>query len=337
LGKKLPKAVLFKSTERFEAFKTTLSQYNIEAIILDFNDQNWIDFDYNDIDFIIYYPSFQFSSNAPFSLYEVYDNLIHIHSNYPQIKIYPDPGLIYFYNDKYHQYLYLRSGNYPTPLTYPLLGESALAVIEKELGFPLVLKNRFGAGGDSVFRVENKKQLFEYYNISNFNFFNFAAFRFFFKKCFNRLFFYHLIKAKRMSYPFLTPPLLAQKYIPHERDIKTVVGNYKVVEGHWREKAHKEMWKVNIDGGGVGVWSKIPSQVLDLSEKLARDLKASWLNIDLIPNGDDFLITEFSPVWHHYQYQEKSSFIYKDNYNLEMPLEQSLNLEKIIVESFVKK
>ena len=111
MRKNLPKAVLFKSVERFDAFQDVLEQYNIDVIFLDFNEHSWIDFDYSEIDFIIYYPSFQFSSNAPFSLYEVYDNLIHIHSNYPQIKIYPDPGLIYFYNDKYRsnprQHLYM--------------------------------------------------------------------------------------------------------------------------------------------------------------------------------------------------------------------------------------
>jgi glutathione synthase/RimK-type ligase-like ATP-grasp enzyme len=336
LRKNLPKAVLFKSVERFDAFQDVLEQYNLDVIFLDFNEQSWIDFDYSEIDFIIYYPSFQFTSNAPFALYHVYDNLMYIHSKYPHIKIYPEPGLIYFYNDKYRQYLFLKSRNYPTPLTYPLLSEYSLNLVEKELGFPMVLKNRYGAGGGTVFRVDNRRSLFDFYRISNFDLFNYSAMKYFIKKCFNRLFFFHLIKAKKMSYPFLTPPLLAQKYIPHEKDVKTVVGNFKVVEGHWREKAHKEMWKVNIDGGGVGVWSKIPSQVLDLSEKLARDLKASWLNIDLIPNGNSYLITEFSPVWHHYKYKEKPSFVYKADYNLEMPLEYSLNLEKIIVDSFVK-
>ena len=49
-----------------------------------------------------------------------------------------------------------------------------------------------------------------------------------------------------------------------------------------------------------------------------------------------FLITEFSPVWHHYAYQEKSSFVYKDDYNITMPLEVSLDLERIIVESLLR-
>ena len=47
----------------------------------------------------------------------------------------------------------------------------------------------------------------------------------------------------------------------------------------------------------------------------------------------EFLITEFSPVWHHYKYKEKPDFIYRDNYNINIPLEVSLDLERIIVES----
>ena len=62
---------------------------------------------------------------------------------------------------------------------------------------------------------------------------------------------YHLIKAKKMSYPFLSQPLLAQKYIEMDCDLKTVVGNYKVVEAHWRHQAHEKQWKVNIDDGGI--------------------------------------------------------------------------------------
>ena len=135
--------------------------------------------------------------------------------------------------------------------------------------------------------------------------------------------------------PFLSPPLLAQRFIETDSDLKTVVGNYKVVEGHWRLQANKEMWKVNIDGGGIGVWGKIPRQAIDLSEKLAKSLEATWINIDLIPSNGKFFITEFSPVWHHYAYKEKPSFVYKDDYNLDMPLDVSLDLERIIIESLI--
>ena len=92
---------------------------------------------------------------------------------------------------------------------------------------------------------------------------------------------------------------------------------------------------MNIDDGGIGEWSFIPQEALDLSVRLAKDLNASWINLDLIVSGDNYYISEFSPVWHHYAYKEKPSFVYKDNYNLDTPLAVSLNLEKIIVESLI--
>ena len=96
------------------------------------------------------------------------------------------------------------------------------------------------------------------------------------------------------------------------------------------------MWKVNIDGGGIGEWSYVPEEAIALSERLARDLDTLWLNIDLLFTGKDFLITEFSPVWHHYAFREKPSFVYKEDYNIPVPLEISLDLEKIIVESLLE-
>ena len=82
------------------------------------------------------------------------------------------------------------------------------------------------------------------------------------------------------------------------------------------------------------MWSKIPEEALELSMKLARALGSTWLNIDLMHSGERLLISEFSPVWHHYRYREKPSFVYAEDYNLD-PLEYSLDLERIIVESLL--
>lgn len=329
-------AVLFKSEERFSSFKRTLEEHGVNCIVLDFSNHEWIEYDYSAIDFLIYYPSFKYSSNYPLALYEVYDNLMHIKSRYPGLKMYPDPGITWYYNDKYRQYLFLKNHNYPIPLTYPLLSEKSLKLADEELGYPIVIKNRYGAGGGSVFKIYNKKELQGYYNLSTFNFFNLGSAKHFLSMLRKRIFYYHLIKAKKMSYPFFSPPLLAQKYVKLDRDLKTVVGNYKVVEAHWRHQAYKEQWKVNIDDGGIGEWSQVPQDAIELSERLARDLKASWINIDIIPSDAGYLITEFSPVWHHYTYKEKPTFVYKDDYNIDLSLEVSLNLEKIIVESLIR-
>ena len=199
----------------------------------------------------------------------------------------------------------------------------------------MVIKNRFGAGGNSVFKANNKRELQQYYNLSTLNLFNLGSAKYFAGMLSKRIFYYHLIKAKRSNYPFLSPPLLAQKFITIDRDLKTVVGDWQVVEAHWRQQADETMWKMNIDGGGTGVWGYVPDEALDLSVRLATDLKTSWLNLDLMMSDGRFLLSEFSPVWHHYKYKEKPSFIYKDDYNIDVPLEVSLDLERIIVESLI--
>ena len=329
------KAVLFRSDERFSAFKKALISRGVELSILDFNDLDWINYDFSDVDIVIYYSSFKYSSNHPLALQEVYDNLTFIKNEYPHVSMFPDPNGISFYNDKYRQFLFLNKHHYPIPGTIPLVSTNALIAAEKRLGYPMVIKNRFGAGGRSVFRVFNRKELIEIYNLSTLNLFNTGALWYFFNMMRKRLFYYFLIKEKRCLYPFLSPPLLAQEFINIDRDLKTVVGDGKVVEAHWRHQAHEQQWKVNIDDGGIGVWSKVPQEPLDLSVKLAKQLNMHWLNLDFLTDGTHFFISEFSPVWHHYAYKEKPSFVYKDDYNIDVPLEISLDLERILVESLI--
>lgn len=335
-GREALNAILFKSDRRFDAFQKKLEKYGVECRTLDFSTHDWIKYDYSKTDIIIYFPSFKYTSDHPLALHEVHDNLIHINMLYPRIKMFPDPAIIRFYCDKYRQYLFLEAKGYPTPETYALLSEESLDLVERRLGYPMVIKNRYGAGGEFVFKVTNRRELEKYYKISTLNLFNVDSAKYFLNMASKKIFYYHLIKAKQMAYPFLSSPLLAQKFVKIERDLKTVIGSGKVVEAHWRLKADESMWKMNIDGGGIGVWSHVPEEALEVSERLAKDLNTMWLNIDMIESDQKFLITEFSPVWHHYAYKEKSSFVYKEDYNIEMPLEKALDLEEIIVESLVK-
>ena len=69
------RAVLFKSEERFISFKKKIEHYDVDVTVLDFEKHKWLEFDYENIDFIIYYPSFKYSSNHPLALYAVYDNI----------------------------------------------------------------------------------------------------------------------------------------------------------------------------------------------------------------------------------------------------------------------
>lgn len=329
------KAVLFKSAERFEAFKAKLEHFEVEYTVLDFDGNDWLEFDFSEVDFAIYYPSFEYSSSSPMALYKVHDNIVFLHEEYPQLGMYPDPGIIRYYNDKYRQYLFLRQHDFPIPDTMPLNSMQDVAAAEADYGYPMILKNRYGAGGGAVFRVQNRKELEKYFRLSRLDLFHASAFKHYIGQFSKRLFWYFTIKERRMPYPFLSPPLLAQRFAKIDRDLKTVIGMGRVVEGHWRHQANEEMWKMNIDDGGTGVWSEIPQDALELSLRLAGELSATWLNIDLMRSGERFLISEFSPVWHHYLYKEKPSFVYSDDYNLD-PLEYSLDLERIIVESFLE-
>ena len=330
------KAALFRSNERYEAFHSKLKGDGIEVVELDFSQHDWLNYDYNQIDILIYYSSFKYTSNHPLALQEVYDNLAYIYSEYPHLCMFPDPNGFRYYNDKYRQFLFLNKHDFPMPETIPLFSMEAVEAAERKLGYPMVIKNRYGAGGGSVFRAFSRNDLIKYYNLSTLNIFNMGAAKYFFSMFRSRIFLYWLVKKKRCQYPFLSYPLLAQKFVKIDRDLKTVVGDGQIIEAHWRHQAHDQQWKVNIDDGGIGVWSYVPDKAINMSLKLARMLDTRWLNLDLLFSNNDFLITEFSPVWHHYAYKEKPSFVYKDDYNIQTPLEISLDLEKILVESMVK-
>jgi len=330
------KAALFNSRERFSSFKRTLENKSIEFVVLDFENQEWIEYDYTNVDFLIYYPSFEYSSNHPLALNNVRDNMGHISSTFPHLKMYPDPRGFDFYNDKYKQYLFLRRHAYPMPLTYPLLSERSVDLVDERLGYPIVLKNRYGAGGGFVFKIHSKRDLIKYYRLSRMDLLNLGSVGQVLNMLKQRMFYYHFVKQRKMPYPFMSSPLLAQEFVKLDRDLKLVVGDDKVVEAHWRLQENESQWKVNIDGGGIGQWSHVPESAQELAEQLAKDLRMNWLNIDMILADGRFLITEFSPVWHHYAYKEKPTFVYEDDYNINVPLEVSLDLERIIVDSLIR-
>jgi len=330
------KAALFNSQERLNSFKSKLEEYGVEVCMLDFEKHAWLSHDFSGCDILIYYPSFKYSSNHPLALFEAYDNIAFLHEKWPHLKMFPDPKIVKYYNDKYRQFLFLSANELPVPETIPLYSEDSVDLADRKLGYPMVIKNRYGAGGGSVYRVYNRKQLFNFYRMSKMDFFHWGAAQFFGKMLKERLFYWEFIKARKARYPFFSPPILAQRFVKIDKDLKTVIGGLRVVEAHWRYQANENMWKVNIDGGGVGVWEEVPQEAIDISVKLAQYLNASWLNIDMIMANGHFLITEFSPVWHHYAYREKPSFVYKDDYNIDVPLEVSLDLERIIVESLIE-
>jgi glutathione synthase/RimK-type ligase-like ATP-grasp enzyme len=331
-------AALVKSDERFETFERELRERRIHTEVIDLSQPNWIERDFGKIDFLIYFPSFQFSANHPQAVSHVVDFVKFMNSRYPSIQMFPDPAIIDYYNDKYRQYLFLKNRNLPVPYTIPLVSPTAVEHAHDRLGYPMILKNRHGAGGDSVFKIHSRKQLLSYYRLSTLDFWNLPALKHLFVNVCQRSFYYHLVKRHKLGYPFFSSPLLAQELVDCSRDVRVVTCGSHIVEAHWRIQASPTMWKVNIDAGGIGEWSAIPREVLELSIRAVEELGASgWLALDVLQGKDRYLITEFSPVWHHYSYKEKQSFAYKADYNIKVPLEKALNLEKMVVDWFVQR
>src|SRR5262245_2877805 len=104
-------AALVKSDERFETFERELHDRGIQTEVIDLSQPNWIERDFGNIDFLIYFPSFQFSANHPQAVSHVVDFVKFMNKCYPRIQIFPDPAVIDYYNDKYRQYLFLKNRN----------------------------------------------------------------------------------------------------------------------------------------------------------------------------------------------------------------------------------
>ena len=329
------RAGLIRSTNRYEKFAEKFKKYDCEIIELDFADPDWIFSDFDSMDFLIYFPSFIGTSNRPDSLYRVKNSLEFIHKQFPVLPIFPDPNLYRFYGDKYEQYLYLTYQKFPIPKTTVLDNSLQISAIGENIGFPCVVKNRYGAGGDYVFLVKSEDELSSLLNFANLNFSDWRSWWRALTQVFRRDFLRGFATGRTAAYPFLSLPLIVQEFIYHRSDLKLVVGDFEVKEGHWRHSVSSSNWKMNIDGGGAGEWSHIPQEVLDLGIRLSRSLGAKWLNIDIIFSDNKPLISEFSPVWHHYRYKEQDTFVYKSDYNLPISAEKAADLEELIVSSFV--
>lgn len=328
---------LIKSDYRCKRFQDKLLEYGCEILIVDFDDPSWTRVDLNRVDFLIFYPTWESSSNRPDALNRVKHNLMHIHRCFPNLPMYPDPNVIPYYNDKYAQFLFLTSNRFPIPKTVVLDSHRTLESIEGSLGYPCIVKNRYGAGGNFVFLVNDDVELRGIYDYSRLTFSSKKPAALLLKRLLSRSFLRAGFGAREAVYPFLSFPLLAQKFIPHDKDLKIVVGDYTPIEGHWRKKPEDNSWKMNIDGGGIGEWSYVPEEVKSLAVRLAKSLKAKWLNIDFMFHDDKPLISEFSPVWHHYAQDENKNFVYKDDYNFDIPAAEATDLEELIVSSYYNK
>ncbi len=133
-----------------------------------------------------------------------------------------------------------------------------LDIIERELGYPMIAKESYGALGKNVYKVDNRKELEE--------------------------------KAVELK----SKPHLFQEYVStsYGRDVRVIVIGGKVVATMLR-KSDKD-FRSNIELGGMGFPFEVGDKVKAQCVKIAEILGLEYCGIDLLfgKEKDEFLVCE---------------------------------------------
>jgi ribosomal protein S6--L-glutamate ligase len=126
--------------------------------------------------------------------------------------------------------------------------------ILKEWDFPFIAKiPRASAQGRGVFRIENQDQLERYLS--------------------------------------LTHVAYIQEYMPHERDLRVLLINYRVLLSYWRERK-AGTFKTNVFQGGMIHFDDIPMEAVSLAGEVARRCRFNDVGLDLIRHGRKWYVLE---------------------------------------------
>jgi len=169
-------------------------------------------------------------------------------------------------DDKMTTYLRLAEKNIPLPKTLPgllcyyeatPLKEEGLDLIEKELPYPMVVKEAYGSLGKGVYLAKNREELRQ--------------------------------KLEKIK----TIPHLIQEYISQSygKDIRVIVINKQYV-GAMLRKSNKD-FRSNIAGGGAGERIDPPESLKRLAERVAEILDLDYCGCDFLIRGEeDFVLCE---------------------------------------------
>lgn len=126
--------------------------------------------------------------------------------------------------------------------------------ILKDFSFPFIAKlPRRSARGRGVFKVRNKNELEEYLK--------------------------------------LTSAAYIQEYLPHDRDLRVVLINYKPVISYWRIRAKGE-FRTNISQNGRIGFDDLPEDGIAYAKKVARHCKLDDVGLDLIKCHNKWFVIE---------------------------------------------
>lgn len=93
------------------------------------------------------------------------------------------------------------------------------------------------------------------------------------------------------AYLDLTKIAYIQEYLPHERDLRVVLINYRPVLAYWRIRQNGN-FRTNISQGGQIDFDHIPGEGLKTAQEAARRLKLNDVGIDLIRHENRWHVIE---------------------------------------------
>ena len=128
--------------------------------------------------------------------------------------------------------------------------------IEKELGYPLVVKGSYGSLGSAVYKIDNRTQLEE-------------------------------IMEKLKCRPHLFQRYVASSF---GKDIRILVIGGKMVCGYMRKSEND--FRSNLALGGKGYKIKIPKQAQKIAENAAQILNLDYCGVDILFDEDGFKLCE---------------------------------------------
>jgi len=92
-------------------------------------------------------------------------------------------------------------------------------------------------------------------------------------------------------YLTLTKVAYIQEYMPHERDLRVILINYRPVLAYWRERS-PESFKTNISQGGTFNFDNIPDEGLALASEFSKKCKFNDVGLDMMSVDNQWYLIE---------------------------------------------
>ena len=210
--------------------------------------------------------------NAPFS-FAVYldkDDAVARLLEEKGVRLFNSAESIRLADDKMLTHIALLKAGVPQPKTIPsplfFAGEDDgdfIKKVEKELGFPVVVKNCYGAFGKQVFLARNGAELAE-------------------------------LRAK-----LLREKHLYQEFIDcGATDLRVIVIGGKAVAAMRRRAVKEGEFRANAELGGTGEKIELTAELASIAEKAANALGLCYAGVDLLERKGGYLLTEVNSNAH---------------------------------------